>query len=481
VLNRPLPATGLVVLVLLAPLAALAVAIWPATTLLCVGLVALILLAWRAPGWGLAAAVLLFGFEGSVKILLWLEDTPLPGGFRAAGAATLDLGLVAAVVAVVCADRLETPRALWRSAGRLERVAACALGAWLVLSVIQIAWGFEFGRGLRGFRVFQAYTVLALVAAIVFARSHLRLPATRVLLAIGGIVSLYAAFRAVRGASPAEEDFATSVDTVTVYGETLRTVGSFSSAVGLTSFLTPVAVFALVTGLLLPQQRRLAWAVAALAVVGLIGSYTRVSLFAMALGIGCAVVLVLVAADLPRRRKLAAAALALVALAAIYGAVRVASSASPELRERAGGIIDPLNDESVRLRIENWKELWRSAVAQPQGLGVGAVGRASGDDPSEVVTADNSFLKVLVEQGFLGLVLFAAGLIGMIAAVAGRLRRAPPEAAAIGLAALSGFVAFLGISFAGEYVEQPGKVIAWGLLGIAVSQALGSARTEAPE
>jgi hypothetical protein len=85
---------------------------------------------------------------------------------------------------------------------------------------------------------------------------------------------------------------------------------------------------------------------------------------------------------------------------------------------------------------------------------------------------------VLREQGFLGFALFAGGLLGGIALLAARLRRVPNYPGALGLAALAGFVTFLGVAISGEYVEQPGKVIAWGLLGVAAAQALGNVDNE---
>ena len=305
-----------------------------------------------------------------------------------------------------------------------------------------------------------------------FAQPRLRPAATRVALVIGLAVSLYAAVRFALGPADAERAFATSVATTTMYGGAVRGIGSFSSAIGLSSFLTPLAVFALVLGFLMPQHRRLAWAVAALAIVGLVGSYGRSSLFGVALGVAAALALLVLAGDVPLRRKLAAVGLVAALLAATYGGVLLASKASPELRQRAEGILHPLSDESVRLRLETWERSLDDVAEQPLGHGVGAVGAASSDDPvAGVRTTDNSFLKVLVEQGVIGFVLFAGALLGVVVAIARRLRHASGDQRALGLAALSGFVAFLGIGTVGESVEQPGKVVAWALLGVAAAQA----------
>jgi hypothetical protein len=286
------------------------------------------------------------------------------------------------------------------------------------------------------------------------------------------VVSAYAALRVVVGPSAAERDFATSIATTVAYGGALRAIGSFSSAVGLISFLTPVTAFAFVIGFLDRRVRRLAWATAALGLVALLGSYSRGSLFGLALGLLGALALVIFAADMPRKRKLLASGLVLGLLLTTYGGVLIASTASPQLRERAKGVLNPFGDKSAQLRFDNWGKTLRLFGEQPLGRGVGAAGSASAPTRERFVTTDNSFLKVLYEQGVLGFALFAGGLISAVVLLGMRLRRTAGESRALGLAAISGFLTFVGISIGGEYVEQPGKVIAWGLLGVAAAQAL---------
>jgi O-antigen ligase len=464
------PLIGAAAVILLVGLAFLA-SLWPTTTLLGVLVLAVLVLGWHRPGLGLAAAVLLFGFEGSVKILLGLEVTPIPGGNRAVGAAALDLALFGAVAAVLVKDRFRAPRAVWASASRSERVAIGLLLAWLALSVLQVAQGGDLNRGIHGFRLFQAYTLVAVATLTVFARPWLRTAAARAALAIGLVVSLYAAVRVLFGPTHAEHAFAISVPTVTSYGEAVRAIGSFSSAIGLSSFLTPLAVFALVLGLLRPRLRLLAWTVAALALVGLVGSYSRASLFGVVFGLVCGLLVVFVTGDMPGRRKLVAAGLVLALLAGTYGAVLIASKASPQLEARAKGMLNPFADESVQLRFDTWKRTLDEVGRHPFGEGVGAVGAASARSRATVKTTDNSFLKVLVEQGVIGFALFIGGALAGVILLARRLRGAAAEPRAIGLAALAGFVTFLGVSATGETVEQPGKVVAWGLLGMAAGVA----------
>jgi O-antigen ligase len=456
---------------------ALAVAAWPVTVCLAAIVGVILLLAWRSPHWSLAAALLVFGFEGSFKILLRLEPTPLPFSGRAVGAAGLDLALFGAVVGVVIAGGERTMRALWRSLTRGERAVVAALLAWIALSALQILQGGHPSRGVAGFRIFQAYVAVAAAAAVVFWRTALR-GRLAAALAIGFVVSAYAAARVALGPAGAERDFATSVDTTTAYGAAIRAIGSFSSAVGMDSFLTPTAVFALVVGLLVPRVRVVAWATASLAVVGIIGSYGRAPLFAIAVGLAFAVALLVSGAAVRGRAKLVAVGLLVGVLVAAYGGVRVASESSPALRKRAEGILNPVHDESVHIRANTWKRALERARRRPLGEGVGAVGRATNQSNGRrPVTTDNSFLKVLVEQGLVGAALFYAAIVGSLIAIARRLRRAAGEPRAVGLAALGGFVAFLVLSMTGEYVEQPGKVVAWALLGMAAALAFGTAES----
>ncbi|MEA2388927.1 MAG: hypothetical protein QOG41_1700, partial [Thermoleophilaceae bacterium] len=127
---------------------AVAITFWPVTVGLAAIVVLVISLARGAPVWALAVALLMAGFEGSVKILLGLEPTPLPFSAREVDAAAIDLALLAAVAGVVAADRFRTPLRLWARTGRAERAAMAAFGGWVVLSIVQIAAHGDVVRGL---------------------------------------------------------------------------------------------------------------------------------------------------------------------------------------------------------------------------------------------------------------------------------------------------------------------------------------------
>ncbi|MGH2726837.1 MAG: O-antigen ligase family protein, partial [Actinomycetota bacterium] len=179
-----------------------------------------------------------------------------------------------------------------------------------------------------------------------------------------------------------------------------------------------------------------------------------------------------------RRRKVVL--VSVIAGVLVVGGVgtAIASQASPDLRERARGFLHPLEDESVKLRLETWKDTLGEVRQHPLGTGVGSVGRAStyGRGDVKAIIADNSYLKILREQGWLGGPMFVVGIVVLLIALTLTLldRSRPPHP--IGLAALAGAFAFLVLGLAGEYVEQPGKVLAWLFLGIAILE-VARART----
>ncbi|MFL5781316.1 MAG: O-antigen ligase family protein [Thermoleophilaceae bacterium] len=466
---------------LLAAIATVAVfAQWPATSTVLALVATTIVLARYAPAAGLAIAALMMAFEGSIKLLLTLEPTPVPVSARAFGAAAIDVALFASIAGVVIADGLRTPRLFWKRATGIERIVIALLGLWLAASVIQIAQGGDLSRGFAGFRLFQAYTLLALATAVAFTpRGTKPPPSARAVLLLAVPVTAYAAFRVVTGPSHAELEMARSFQTVTAYGGVVRAVGSFTSAVGMASFLTPLVPFGLVYGWLVPRARRLAWTVAVMAIVGIVGSYSRAALLGMALGLLCMLVVLVTTADVPLRRKLATAGLVAAILGATYGGVQAATQASPRLAERARGIIHPLRDKSVQLRFDNWGGRFDAIAHQPLGHGVGSAGAASLEsttDPRKRVITDNTFIKVVYEQGIPIGALFLAAVLASIVLLGRRLSGRSGDARALGLAALTGFVAFLGLAATGEYVEQPGKVVAWAFLGIAMAESFAPRR-----
>ena len=440
-------------------------AVWPGVAVLFVALVVICWTTYRDPYAGLWPALTLFFFAGTLKLALAAWGDPLGADAKTVGAAAADLGLAIPVVAILAEDRGRALRTVWESSARWERLAFAAFALWLGISVIQVFVG-GLKAGVEGFRLTQMYVILVPVGTILV--SARRSP-VRPLLWVCLAVCAYAALRVVTGPLEVERAFVLSGDPAALFGETFRAVGSFQSAVGLASFVTPALVFALVVAIRDRANRVLALTVVALAGVGVLASYVRVSLLAIVIATGLALVL-------GRSRSGRGSALrAVLTTAAVAGAVLtlalVASLSVPYAKDRFESLLSPGNDQSLQDRFNTWEHAFHDFEDQPLGRGLGQVGHATEVDGSRPLVTDNSYLKVLVEQGVLGFLAYVAGVVGMLVVVASRLRRAPPGARTVGVAALAGFVAFLLLGLAGEYVEQPGKALAWLLLGVAIGQA----------
>lgn len=438
------------------------IVLWPALVA-AIGLVALVTaVAWRAPEYGFVLALVLFGFEGTLKKELTFETLPSSLSGSTLGAGVLDLSLLVAG-AVLLVRRRSSLKAAWAGADRLLRIGLLLLAAWLVLAVIEIPQSGHLTQGLNGFRLIHWY-VLALAGGVLLARSGRR-GQLDLLLGLVAVVAAYGALRGVIGPSAEERAFALSRPGVALYGSAFRDVGSFSGAVGLASYLAPAAIFGFVLALLIPRLRFLGIALAVFGLVAVIDSYARAAIVAMFLAVVAATAVILRTGRTSRRVTLTALAAILLALA--LGTVLVSRS-SPEVRTRLHVFVHPLADESVHLRLSTWKESLNTIVDHPLGSGVGTVGRATTLPGQTTVTTDNSYLEILREQGFLGGALFMLGILVTLAAVASGIGRAPAHRRPLAIAAGAAFLCFVVLSAAGEYIEQPGKVLAWTLLGIAV-------------
>ena len=117
-------------------------------------LITVTVLAVRAPLYALPVALVLLGFEGSIKMRLSIEDAPYAISL---GAALIDLALLIGMAALIACDRARSLRELWQRAGRAERLVAYALAGWLALAVVQIPLGGNLVDGIEGFRLVHLY------------------------------------------------------------------------------------------------------------------------------------------------------------------------------------------------------------------------------------------------------------------------------------------------------------------------------------
>jgi O-antigen ligase len=438
--------------------------LWP-SLVVAVGAIGLVAaLAWLRPEYGFVFALALFGFEGSLKKGLTFDTLPVSVSGATLGAGVLDLCLLAAGAALLYRRRA-TLRAAWAGADRVLRVGVLLFAAWLALAVLQIPQSGHLVRGVNGFRLIHWY-VLAAAGGVLLARSRRR--ALDLLFVFLLVVAAYGALRGVIGPSVHERAFALSRSGVTQYGSAFRDIGSFSGAVGLASFLAPAGIFAFVLALLSPRWRIPGLVVAACALVAVIDSYARVAIVAMFGAVVLAAVLMVRAAQLPRRRTVLAVSAILAALVLGAAGTVLASRSSPQLKERVHAFVHPLADESVHLRLDTWRDSLTELTHHPLGTGLGTVGRArAASTGQQAVTTDNSNLEIQREQGFLGGILFMLGIVVTVAGLIAGVGRAPADRRPLAIAAVCAFVCFAVLAAAGEYIEQPGKVLAWTLLGLA--------------
>ena len=449
--------------------------VWPVGTVALAAAVLLCAVALRAPALGLVGGLLIAGSEGLFKARLNAEAVPSANG---AGAITLDL-LLAAVAIWLCTRAGRRPfLAVWREATRGERVAWALVGAWLVASVLQVLTSPDLTNAVEGLRLTQAYVLLVLAGLVLYAVHPTELAVTRALLIAFAVLAGYAAFRAVVDPSSWELVYLLDRSPHARLGTLVRDAGTFSTAVALASYVVPVAVFSLGIGLLDRRVRVLAWTTCALALVGIVDSYARTAILGLVIGAGLVALMLLAGSGIPRRTKALVVAGVFVVGAGAYAGAMAAGRHDTITERRAEGLSDPLGDRSLEQRWHTWRDSGRTVASHPFGTGIGTVGHATTTDDRRLrglKYTDNSYLKVVQEQGVVGL-LFVLGILGATVLVARRIVRAGPARRPLAVAALAAVVSFLVLCLLQEYIELAGKVVAWTMLGVAVASAFGLTR-----
>jgi hypothetical protein len=464
-------AASWVAAIVLAATAALAATSWPTAAILAGLLVVVLALCVHAPTYAFAASLALYAFEGTFKMGLGVNGDPSPA---ATGAVALDCAFLCSLVALVVHDRGQSPAHVWRGASVAERACALLLAGWLTLSLVQVPVSGDLVNGLEGLRLTQGYVPAALGGLVLAARlgPH-RLPDILLWVMLPAVA--YAALRGLTGPTDSEQAYAEARAPNASFDELGRNVGSFTGPVGLVSFLVPAALVGLGLALLRARHRAVAIVLFALAMTGIVGSYVRTALAAVVVGAGLLTALLLgTTSGRARRRGAFGVVVVAVVLFGGYAAALYAGSANPATKWRAESLAHPFTDYSVTERLDLWEHTLDQVADEPLGSGLGTVGRATLVGRKATFT-DNSYLKVLREQGIPGALLFLGGLGGVVIALMLRLIRASPLRRPVGTAALVGFAGFLALSVMGEYIEQPGKLLAWTLLGVAIWETIGRA------
>ena len=202
-----------------------------------------------------------------------------------------------------------------------------------------------------------------------------------------------------------------------------RLVSTFLSPLA-TAYMLLVAILVAATW----RRNRLLTALTALLAVGLLFTYSRTAIAALAVG--------LVALGYGLRSWLPVAAAAIFVAAAFFF-VRAYPDIAPETRftaaelqvQRAGGQVEPTSGDpfdpdepSFDSHLDNLRDGLETVVTHPQGYGVGNAGVTAKRTEREIKAGESTYTELGVELGLLGMLAFVAWNIALVRVV---LRRAP--------------------------------------------------------
>jgi len=185
------------------------------------------------------------------------------------------------------------------------------------------------------------------------------------------------------------------------------------------TFLSPLAAaYLFVVALLLAPRARLAAPLAALAAAGLLWTYTRAAIAALA------VALLLLAAASRRMWALAAASAVVVAG---FGFAQVFPGIGPQTRytqaelqwQRANGQLEQRGGSTATKRsteshVSSLRDGVETVLRHPQGYGLGNAGEIAFRTDVELQAGESNYTEIGVETGLLGMLLFVAWNLALL-------------------------------------------------------------------
>ena len=237
------------------------------------------------------------------------------------------------------------------------------------------------------------------------------------------------------------------------------------------TFLSPLAsAYMFVVALLVMPRRRLGVALGTVTAAGLLLTFSRASLVALA---GALLVLALAL-----RRPWPVAAAALV-VAAGFAWVKLYPDVAPETSftpselayQRAhaerhpGAEGDPLstNEPSFRSHLTNLREGAEAIARHPQGYGLGNAGHVAARTDVEPKAGESNYTEIGVETGIAGLLLFVAWNVALLAAL---VRGAWSERATVAAGLAAALAAVLAVAVQTDAYGIPWLALClWGLSG----------------
>lgn len=385
--------------------------------------------------------------------------------------------------------------ALWLSvgatylAGRAQRTAwlwpaMLAALVYLGATALQVLLTDPISLGVASFRASAWYmAAFVLIAIAPWSReTHVRLVKGVLIaaLAIGG----YSVLRWLIGSSFDERVAARAATPGFQAGVEERFFGSWLSANQLAGWTSTVIPFCLAVGLAWRGRWRLAaFAGIALLAIALLASDVRVGAVAAAVGVAVALGVYLLTPAFPNRVAAGAATLlAIVGIGGIGFALTVGES--EEKSDRFAKLLSPTQDIAYTDRLQRWEAALDAMAEEPWGYGLGTSGGVTRqNDSGAIVTAnlDSSYLKVGIEQGYPGMLLYALGMVTLLLGLVSRARRLmDPQRAGFAIGGAGSLAALIVLFYAGQYSEGTVVVGAWLLVGLGVAQVTTRDRPARP-
>lgn len=365
------------------------------------------------------------------------------------------------------------------------RFEAVVMTALIVVSVLQIfnPYDSDLMFKVKGYRSSGLY-MLAFFVPWMQQRPEQNLERfIRLNLIVGCVVMLYA-IRQLILPLPIEKAYAQMAGTGSTFmGDTyerdanvFRIFGTFSASTHLAAYC--VWIFSVAGAAYLMRLFRPALPVAALAlsIVGLAITYSRTTLVALP------VAALVLAFGYGRLRSGLKGIMVTVALG-IVGSIFLAAAAAvvPMLKDRLMTIVSFDNVSSLMSRLLIWQERLHDIAQAPWGYGTGLAGFH--DIENQKLVADNQFLKVLIEWGWLA----GASFIIMLICIAIRQIRTitpqrPRVVVTVQMASASFVAAMLLVMMTGQILEAfPIGVMFWYLCGLGYYLAVQPLHTLAPK
>lgn len=424
---------------------------------------ALALAAVGAHRWRVPTVFLLFAFAGSYGSLE--AFTPISAGV------TSDVLLGAGWVVLIwdwITGRREPPR--W-----LPLPLALLLG-YVAVTAVFVLFAGDLEQAAYSFRSSAWLMTGAVLVAYFVPEPRQQALVHQGVLVVAALVGGYAMLRwAIGPAAKEEEPLLNNPYAQGDNGE-VRLFGSLPDPQSLGIWCATMVPFTLASALapIASRWRLVALVAAGMCAAAIQGSDSRSAIVGAAVG-SLAVFALFAAGRGFQGRKALPLALGFILLLAgggAFAATKLSDDGSAGTRFR--GLLDPLNDLSVRERVVKWETILDDIDQLPFGHGLGSSGAAelkyARFSSAATFDPDSTYVKVAYDQGMLVLLLFVAMLIVLILGLGQRVIRAPDvRAGALAVGACGALVSFSATMGAGVYFESLLGASPWLLVGLAMA------------